>query len=112
MYLTSGEVRELTENLCAHFEQMVFLMDCYTVLAAKLSKYKNPINDVGVTDVTGLDDPMVLCKNTGFSFVAKCEMTPQHLIDELTGLEKGIFKTVYAGSIADKTYRLYEYVKK
>jgi hypothetical protein len=55
---------------------------------------------------------MVLCNNTGFTFIAKREMTPQHLIDELTGLEKGIFKTMYAGSIADKTYRLYEYVKK
>ena len=29
MYLTSKEVHELTENLCAHFEQVVFLMDCY-----------------------------------------------------------------------------------
>ena len=26
MYLTSKEVHELTENLCAHFEQIVFLM--------------------------------------------------------------------------------------
>ena len=40
MYLTSTELHELTTSLCAHFEQIAFLMDCYTVLAAKVSKYK------------------------------------------------------------------------
>lgn len=112
MYLQIEETQELLKELGEHFKTVHLLVDVYTEFAAKASKIKNPINDVGVTDVTGFDDPMVLCDKTGFEFVAKCEMTPQHLIDELTGLEKGIFKTMYAGSIADKTYRLYEYVKK
>ena len=112
MYLQIEETQKLLKELGNHFKTVHLLVDVYTEFAAKASKVKNPINDVGVTDVTGIDDPMVLCNNTGFSFVAKCEMTPQYLVDELTGLEKGIFKTIYAGSIADKTYRLYEYVKK
>ena len=32
------------------------LLDVYTVFGAKASKYKNPINDVGVTTVWGIDD--------------------------------------------------------
>lgn len=32
----------------------------YTEFAAKASKYKNPINEVGVSKVYGLDQPKVL----------------------------------------------------
>ena len=110
MYLTSKEVHELTENLCAHFEQIVFLMDCYTVLAAKLSKYKNPINDVGVTEVYGIDDPE-LFQHGEFVYVKEHAMTPQKYIDELTGIEKYIFGKLYAGSFSKKLYRLFEYRK-
>ena len=110
MYLTSKEVHELTENLCTHFEQIMFLMDCYTVLAAKLSKYKNPINDVGVTEVYGIDNPE-LFQHGEFVYVKEHEMTPQKYIDELTGIEKYIFGKLYAGSFSKKLYRLFEYRK-
>ena len=83
-------------------------MDCYTTFAAKASKYKNPINDVGVTEVHGLDDSKLL-EQAGVKFVKEHEMTPQNLIDELKGIEKFIFSKLYAGSIAQKMYRLYEY---
>lgn len=110
MYLTAKEVHELTENLCAHFEQIVFLMDCYTVLAAKLSKYQNPINDVGVTEVYGIDEPE-LFQHGAFAYVKEHAMTPQKYIDELTGIEKYIFGKLYAGSFSKKLYRLLEYRK-
>ena len=110
MYLTSKELRELTKNLCAHFEQIVLLMDCYTVLAANMSKYRNPINDVGVTQVYGLDNPMQLQQGE-FHFVKEHNMTPQKYIDELQGLEKHIFRKLYAGSFSKKLYKLYEYRK-
>ena len=79
--------------------------------AAKASKHKNPINDVGVTTVYGLDDPKVLEDNTGMTFVQEHDMTPVELIDELDGVEKLIFKKLYGGSISKKMYRLYEYRK-
>ena len=101
---------QLTENLCAHFEQMVFLMDCYTVLAAKLSKYKNPINDVGVTEVYGIDHPE-LFQHGEFVYVKEHVMIPQKYIDALTGLEKYIFGKLYAGRFSQKLYRLFEYRK-
>lgn len=110
MYMTLNELRELTKSLCDHFEQLTLLMDCYTVLAAKMSKYKNPINDVGITEVYGIDDPLVL-KCDKFMYVKEHEMTPQKYIDELCGFEKCVFKKLYAGNFSKKLYRLYEYKK-
>ena len=110
MYLTANELQALTTSLCAHFEQISLLMDCYTVLAAKMSEYKNPINDVGVTQVYGIDDPKVL--ETGeLTFVKEHAMTPDRYVDELNGMEKYIFKKMYAGSLSKKLYRLFEFRK-
>jgi O-methyltransferase involved in polyketide biosynthesis len=104
MYLRPAELKLAFENLYDHFESVQILMDCYTEFAAKASKYKNPINDVGVTEVFGMDDPHVLP-----GFLREHEMTPQDLIDQLQGIEKRIFSTLYAGPVAKKMYRLYEY---
>ena len=108
MYLTLAELNSLTENLCAHFEQIALLLDCYTVFAAKMSKYKNPINDVGVTKVYGIDNPELL-ESDGLTFVAEHNMTPKNLINELSGMERRIFEKLYAGSLSKKLYRLFEY---
>ena len=110
MYLSLEELNNLLATLTNHFSEMYLLMDCYTTFAAKASKYKNPINDVGVTEVYGLDDPKLL-EQAGVKFVKEHEMTPQNLIDELKGIEKSIFSKLYSGSIAQKMYRLYEYEK-
>ena len=60
--------------LFPHFEKVNLLMDCYTTFAAKASKYKNPINEVGVTNVYGIDNPMVLTDQTGLVFVKQHEI--------------------------------------
>lgn len=39
-------------------------------------------------------------------------MTPDKLIDELKGMEKKIFRTIFAGSFSKKMYRLYEFAKR
>jgi hypothetical protein len=64
---------------------------------------------VGVTVVYGLDEPKILEDGTGISFFKEYEMTPEEMIDELKGMEKVIFKKVYAGKISKKMYRLYEF---
>jgi len=104
MYLRPEELKMAFENLYGRFEKVQILMDCYTEFAAKASRYKNPINDVGVTEVFGMDDPNVLP-----GYLREHELTPQDLIDQLNSMEKRIFKSVYAGSVARKMYRLYEY---
>ena len=110
MYLTEEEMRNFTENLCTHFENLALLVDCYTSFAAKMSKRRNPINDVGVTEVYGIDDPNVY-QSKELSFVTEHTMIPQKYIDELKGLERWIFAKLYAGEFSKKLYRLYEYKK-
>lgn len=109
MYLRPQERTQLFCNLSAHFGDVRLLTDCYTAFAAKASRRRNPVREVGVTTVYGLEDPSTLEDGTGFAFTTAHRLTPPDLIDELTGLEKRIFKTVYAGRMSDKLYRLYEY---
>ena len=108
MYLTVEELKAFMKDLNTHFEQITLMMDCYTVLGAKMSKYKNPINDVGVTKVYGIDNPELL-ENGDFTFVKEHNMTPQYFIDELSGVEKLVFRKLYAGKFSKKLYRLFEY---
>ena len=108
MYLKPDELQSVMANLGTRFEQVACLMDCYTVMAAKMSKRKNPINDVGVTEVYGIDDPEVIAKE-GFTLVKEHEMTPKKYIDALSGMEKTIFSKLYAGDFSKKLYRMYEY---
>ena len=112
MYLSTEEVQVLLKNINEHFEKVSVLMDCYTVFAAKASQYKNPINDVGVTKVYGIDNPEAVIVNTGLSFIKEHDMNPENMIDELVGFEKSIFKKIYAGKASTKLYRLYEYRSK
>jgi O-methyltransferase involved in polyketide biosynthesis len=111
MYLTADEMRRLTDRLCAHFEGLALLVDAYTSFAAKMSKRRNPVNDVGVTEVYGIEDPQEYqCEK--LSYIKEHTMIPQKYIDELKGLEGFVFAKLYAGSFARKLYRLYEYQKK
>lgn len=110
MYLKRSQLQELMIRLCGRFEQVCVLMDCYTEFAAKASKYKNPINDVGVTEVYGLDEPKLL-ETSGLTFLREGDMTPPDLINQLQGMERAVFRKLYAGKIARNMYRMYEYRK-
>ena len=110
MYLTIEEMRNLSDSLCTHFEQVVLLVDCYTSFAAKMSKHRNPINDVGVTEVYGIDDPQAY-QNEKLTYIKEHTMIPKKYIDELKGFEKLVFAKLYAGSFSKKLYRLFEYKK-
>lgn len=110
MYLTVDQMKALARSLCDHFSKVYLIMDCYSTLAAQMSKYKNPINDVGVTEVYGIDDPQALQENA-FTFVCEHDLTPKAYIDALQGMERHIFRKLYAGGFAKKLYRLFEYKK-
>ena len=111
MYFEPKELRSLLGRLSAYFGSVSLLLDAYSVFAAKASKYKNPVNDVGVTQVYGFDSGEEICEGTGFSFLGGREITPNEKIAELHGAEKRIFGALYGGSVAKKTYRIYEYEK-
>lgn len=110
MYLPREDLQQLLLRLTQQFSRVALLMDCYTTFSAKASKYKNPINEVGVTEAYGLDDPKEL-EESGLSFVRRHDMTPPDLVGQLKGAERMIFKKLYAGGIAKKMYRMYEFRK-
>lgn len=109
MYLKNDELQKTLAKLTEHFGTLSLLVDCYTPFAAKMSKIKNPVNDVGVKDVFGIANPQVLENGTGLAFLQEHQITPKHLIDQLKGLEKFVFKNLYAGKTSKKLYKLYEY---
>lgn len=111
MYLQSEEVKRLLDAIGKRFSKVALLMDAYSVFAAKMSKYKNPINDVGVTTVYGIDDPEGLVSGTSLTYLGEREMTPDRFADELQGMERKIFKKIYGGGMAKKLYKLYEFKK-
>ena len=111
MYLSPLQLRNLFTALGKRFSFVNLFIDCYTEFAAKISKYKNPVNDVGVTTLYGMDNPLQMQDGTGFRFISQHDITPPHLINELQGTEKFIFKKVFAGKFSKKLYRLYEYEK-
>jgi len=110
MYLSPAELQAWLADLDAKFEQVAILMDCYTPLAAKLSKYRNPVKDVGVHKVYGIEDPAMIGSER-LRFYQEHEMTPQCYIDALSGMEKRLFKKLYAGNFSKKLYKLFEYQK-
>ena len=109
MYLNSRERLELLQKISGHFSEVRLLMDTYTTFAAKATRYKNPINDVGVTEVFGFDDPGDLETGTGLVFVSERDMNPDWLIEQLPRKDQRIFRLVYGGKLANKICRLYEY---
>lgn len=112
MYLTGEERQKLLKTLADHFDRVSLLVDAYTVFAARATKYKNPINDVGVTQVYGFDDPRELENGTGFSYVREHDMTPEAMIRSLSSWEQLLFRKLFAGKTARKFYRLYEYISR
>lgn len=109
MYLERKDLLALLKALKEHLGDMVLLMDCYTQAAAKASKYKNPIQEVGVTLVYGIDNPKDLEEGTGLCFLKEKSMTPEALCLQLPKQEQKVFRFLYAGKIARSMYRLYEF---
>lgn len=110
MYLTSQELIDLFSNISTAFHHVYLLMDVYSEFAAKASKHKNPINDVGVHQVYGVDDPTIL-KSAGFTYLKEHDMTPMHYINQLSKMERKVFSSLYSGKLARNLYHLYEYEK-
>ena len=106
MYFSPEDLQALLRRLKEHFGSLSLLMDCYTELAAKASKFKNPINGVGVFQVWGLDDPEAIqC----LTFLKEHDMTPEVMIRQLPQKDRTVFRKLYAGTFAKKLYRMYEY---
>lgn len=108
MYLTNSQVRGLLQALDEKYLELHILMDVYTEFGVRASKYKNPVNDVGVTELYGIDDIGSIINGLRIKFVKEYSFTPEALVNELAPLERLFFKLLFTGKIYRKIYRLYE----
>ena len=109
MYLSNEQLHEFFKTLEEKYENIHILMDIYTEFAAKASKYKNPINDVGVTKVYGIDHIENVIRDLRSNFKKEHSLTPKRLVDELKLFDRAFFKIMFTGGIYRKIYRLYEF---
>lgn len=108
MYLTNDQLVQLLRILSEKYREIHILMDVYTVFGAKASKYKNPVNDLGVSTLYGVDAITQLLESTRISLAAEHSFTPDYLVNELTGFDKHFFRLMFTGKMYRKIYRLYE----
>lgn len=108
MYLMREKLIALLAFIKEKYSQVHILMDVYTALGAKTSKYKHPVNDVGVQSLNGVDDMNELLAGTRLRIIKEHSFTPKYLVDELKGFEKAFFKLMFTGKMYSRFYRLYE----
>ena len=108
MYLRKEDLHALFDVIEKKYREVHVLMDVYTEFGAKASKYKNPINDVGVTKVYGIDDIDEVVDGLRLRAIAEHSFTPDDLINELKPSDRTIFKRLFTGKSYRKIYRLHE----
>ena len=108
MYLTREELHGFFRTLQEKYGELHVLADVYTVFGAKASKYKNPVNDVGVTQLYGIDDIQDVLTGLRLQCKAEHSFTPARLVDELKPADRIFFKMMFTGKSYGKIYRLYE----
>ncbi len=109
MYLPEEKLRGFFAALQEKYGTLRILMDAYTVFGAKASKYKNPVNDVGVTTLYGVDDPGRITEGLDIRFVQEHSFTPASLVNELKPAERTVFRLLFTGRAYGKIYRLFEF---
>ncbi|MBQ4117664.1 MAG: class I SAM-dependent methyltransferase [Oscillospiraceae bacterium] len=108
MYLSETAIKKLFAAFGQKFAEVNIIMDVYTELAVKMSKYKNPIKEVGAKATFGTFEHGIF-ENEKITFTGELCMTPKDKIEELSGFEKVFFKKMFAGSFAKKLYKIFTY---
>lgn len=108
MYLTNSQVHGLLQALDKKYQILHILMDVYTEFGVKASNYKNPVKDVGVTKLYGINDIDSITSGLRIRFVKEHSFTHEALVNELAPHERLFFKMLFNGKLYRKIYRLYE----
>ena len=108
MYLTKEQLRGLLGALAEKYRHLHVLLDVYTVFGAKASRFKNPVNEVGVSRLYGIDDMEALLSGLRIRVAEEHTFTPARLVDELPRARRTLFRFLFTGKLYRKIYRLYE----
>lgn len=108
MYLTEEDMVRLMEGFRQKFGKCVFLFDAYSDAAARLSKFKNPINAVNAKISFSMSKPQKLEQlvNGAECFIDSDIIQPKY-ISRLSGAWKARFK--FMGKFGSSFYRIYGY---
>jgi len=106
MYLSEKDMRALITAFRAHFDEAEFVFDAYSPLAAKLSKFKNPINAVDAKIDFAMDDPALLT-GEGCECVLNSDIITPDLIAQLRGSDALRFR--FMGRAGKNFYRIFGY---
>lgn len=112
MYLTDRQLMQLFRILNEKYRDVHILLDVYTEFGVKASKFKNPVSDVGVSQLYGFDSLTPLLEGTELSLAAEHSFTPEYLVNELSGFDKSFFRLMFTGKMYRKIYRLFEIDKR
>lgn len=106
MYLSEGDKRALVAAFRAHFDRAEFVFDAYSPLAARLSKWKNPINAVDAKIDFAMDDPALL-EGEGCRCVLNSDIITPDMVARLKGRDALRFR--FMGAAGKSFYRIYGY---
>lgn len=108
MYLSLDDMADITNALSAKFEKCSFVFDAYSNAAAKLSKFKNPINAVKAKIDFSMSDPAILEERVEN---AKCVINKPIIMKRYIDRLKGIYKArfTFMGGFVGSFYRIYGY---
>ena len=109
MYLSKEQLRGFLGALGRKYRKICILADFYTEFGAKASRFKNPVNDVGVTRLYGIDDPAKILQGLRIHVQKEYSFTPPRLIDELSPAERIIFRLLFTGGMYRRIYRLFSF---
>ncbi|MBQ9081146.1 MAG: class I SAM-dependent methyltransferase [Clostridia bacterium] len=108
MYLSEEELRETLEKICKAFSGAEILFDAYSMRAVKLSRYKNPVNQVNAAVKWGMDKSQDFLKlNSDLVFVQEYPIFREE--KNLKGIKKFLFNHLYCGKFSQSLYKIYRF---
>ena len=106
MYLSEKDMRNLMAAFRGHFAESEFVFDAYSPLAARLSKWKNPINAVDAKIDFAMDDPALL-EGEGRECILNGDIITPDMVARLRGSDRLRFR--FMGRAGKSFYRIYGY---
>ncbi len=106
MYLSESDMKSLFVEIQRKFGFCTFTFDAYTTLAAKCSKFKNPVNKVNAKLNFAMDDPKLL-ETDRIVFSEEIAMVNPDIQAKLTGFDRKRFELM--GRFYPKFYRMFRY---
>lgn len=106
MYLSRDDMIALSDALAAKFPDVTFVFDAYSHTAARLSKYKNPINRVKAKIDFAMDAPEEL--RCAMKFASVSDIILPEYIERLHGINRMRFR--FMGRFGGSFYRIWRYM--